>query len=352
MKKIQRGFTLVELLVVIAIIGILVALLLPAVQAAREAARRTQCQNNLKQIGLAVLNHESTQKYFPSSGWGWRWNGDPDQGYGGKQPGGWIYSVIGFMEESAIRDAGKGVTNAAQRDAVLLAAVGTPVSMFYCPTRRSAIAYPLVRNGDLAINLLACKAPRCLVARTDYAINSGNVNAEEPGEPQDVPRTIAQAEGWDWKYEPGGSKNLYRRQSGISHQHSEIKLAQIEDGTSKTAMVGEKYLNPRYYIDGNDPRDDQNLFVGHDRDVNGYTYNLAEPNNATQRVAYRDNIANNLPPRQDRDGLERVFDFGSAHSAGIYMAFCDGSVQFIAYEISPKIFYLMGGRDDGEAATE
>jgi Protein of unknown function (DUF1559) len=172
-------------------------LLLPAVQAAREAARRTQCQNNLKQIGLAVLNHESTQKYFPSSGWGWRWNGDPDQGYGGKQPGGWIYSVIGFMEESAIRDAGKGVTNAAQRDAVLLAAVGTPVSMFYCPTRRSAIAYPLVRNGDLAINLLACKAPRCLVARTDYAINSGNVNAEEPGEPQDVPRTIAQAEGWD-----------------------------------------------------------------------------------------------------------------------------------------------------------
>jgi prepilin-type processing-associated H-X9-DG protein len=142
------------------------------------------------------------------------------------------------------------------------------------------------------------------------------------------------------------------RQSGISHQHSEIKLAEIEDGTSKTAMVGEKYLDPRFYVDGNDPRDDQNLYPGHDRDVNGYTYNLNEPNNATQRVTYRDNDANNLPPRQDRHGLERIFDFGSAHSAGIYMAFCDGSVQFVGYDISPYIFYLMGGRDDGEVATE
>src|SRR5262245_59620853 len=84
-EGIRRAFTLVELLVVIAIIGILVAMLLPAIQAAREAARRSQCQNNLKQIGIGFLNHENSRKFFPSGGWGYKWSGDPDNGSGEKQ---------------------------------------------------------------------------------------------------------------------------------------------------------------------------------------------------------------------------------------------------------------------------
>src|SRR5271169_4266720 len=78
-RRQAHGFTLVELLVVITIIGILVSLLMPAVQSAREAARRVQCDNNLYQMGKAVLAHEQAQRFFPTGGWGWNWVGDPDR---------------------------------------------------------------------------------------------------------------------------------------------------------------------------------------------------------------------------------------------------------------------------------
>ena len=109
MRRIE-AFALVELLVVIAIIGVLIALLLPAVQAAREAARISQCKNHLKQIGTAMRGHDMAYGFYPSGGWGNKWVGHADMGPGILQPGGWAYSILPFMEQqilSLVRDASR-----------------------------------------------------------------------------------------------------------------------------------------------------------------------------------------------------------------------------------------------------
>ncbi len=338
LRRHSRGFTLVELLVVIAIIGVLVALLLPAVQAAREAARRMQCQNNLKQIGLAFQSHLDVQKHMPSSGWGWRWTGDSDLGYGEDQPGGWAFNILAFLEAGNVRDLGSGLAmNTPDKMAAQVIQVGTPIPAFNCPSRRPAIPYPMVHGGGLSTNLSACREEDgCVVARSDYAGNSGSINAgEESGPGSASPNTLRR---YDWGYDQEGRKII--PWNGITHQRSKVRLAEITDGTSQTYAVGEKYLNPDHYNDGVDSRDDQHLLQGLDRDMNGFTSSdVFDPERGITKVV-------DLPPLQDRPGLGLVFNFGSSHPGGFNAVFCDGSVHSINYDVDPDIHRRLGGRND------
>ncbi len=133
--------------------------------------------------------------------------------------------------------------------------------MFNCPSKRPLQGHPLDATPGrttLAYNSPACTlAAGCRVARGDYRVNSGSViQGDEPGPPLFT--------------SPAAFQGGYSRQNGISYQKSTVRIARITDGTSKTALVGEKYLNPDHYFDGAYTADDQCLFSGHDNDNNGY----------------------------------------------------------------------------------
>ena len=321
-KHFRHGFTLVELLVVIAIIAILVSILLPAVNAAREAARRTQCLNNLRQVGLGWIVHEDTLGYFPSSGWTPKWVGDPDRGFGRTQPGGWVYSILPFIEETALYDMpgeGDAVQITPQQKSNAARMTQTPVSVMNCPSRREAKAYAYilpafwdVYNSDTVGT----------VVRNDYAANSGCGSGGENGALQ--PTSYENFATYDFSKDGGANDN------GVSFKGSEVEIRHIKDGLSKTYMVGEKFLNPDFYENGLGGGDNHSMFQGFDRDVNRWT-------------------GKQIRPLPDTPGLDLVFNFGSAHASGLHMAHCDGSVTFVSYEIDIDTYTWKGCIADGQA---
>jgi prepilin-type N-terminal cleavage/methylation domain-containing protein len=314
-----RGFTLIELLVVIGIIGILVALIIPAVQAAREAARRTQCRNQLRQMAHGANSHLANHKYYPTGGWGFRWAGDPNYGYDQMQPGGWMYNILPYIEEAALHDLGKGIDGEEdpRRRARIKQAIETVVPLYFCPTRRPANALPFVHHQNY-FNLGSTHRPS-VVARNDYAACAGA---------QGRSNCTGPARYADWRTYECWNQELNNHMNGITgmRNSSLVGINDVGDGVSKTVLYGEKYLRPETY-EKSDHDNDQGWNLGFDIDVNRFCGEGPD----------HDTLARPL----------RIRVFGSAHASGMHCAMADGSVHTINYDIDRETFRRLGVRNDG-----
>ncbi len=312
--KTASGMTLIELLVVISIISILVGLTSQGVLAVREAARRAQCQNNLKQLSLALLNHESAFRRLPSGGWGKDWAGIPGRGTGPQQPGGWIFQSLAYLEQNALQELG-GIRP--QDEEANGRRLETPLPVLHCPTRRGPELffnergwrprfYPLIVN----------------TARNDYAINGGGMMIRS-GE---GPDSLADAGKHDWPDMSGST--------GVCYQRSRVRLGDITDGLSQTYLIGEKQIPFTRYYNGSDPGDNESAYSGDDRDLIRYTGTEYDP----RYQPLSDQHISGVPGAA----------FGSAHKGIFFMVLCDGSIKGISYSIDSKVHANLGIRNDGK----
>ena len=349
----RRAFTLVELLVVIAIIGVLVALLLPAVQAARESARRLTCQNLLKQIGLSMQNHVGALGMFPTGGshpnpnitnfvTGGRPNGPNKQGLS------WGYQILPYLEQGAVVGI---IDNNKLQD--------TMIEGYFCPSRRGptrGVSYLNTASITVALSDYAAATPatyRCTgtgVAydqRYDLSLSSpltrqstGNIASSFWCVSNiDPPRTVASVfDGvivkTPWNYTQPNVQVDAPRAS---------KMKDISDGTSNTLLVSEKLVRSDTYLGTSPPAysDDRGWSDGWDPDTMRTTALL--PMNDADSRCFDPLTSQACNPNAD------TYPFGSAHQAGVNGVYADGSVRLISYNVDIFVFNALGTRNGDEA---
>jgi prepilin-type N-terminal cleavage/methylation domain-containing protein len=368
-----RGFTLVELLVVIAIIGILVALLLPAIQAAREAARRSQCTNNLKQIGLGILNHQDTRKFFPTAGTNTTdfWTSPATGASASFERYGWAFQILPYVEEQAIHDVGKR-EEANYRPVDVIPSLGrslveTPMGLYSCPTRGPRTA-GISTDGTI-------------VALGDYA----GVYVGGLGDSWESSFNYTSAVGREYKARTwqgiiakGGHFN------GTEYEKwKTISARNVTDGLSHTIAVMEKAVFVDWY----------NVVAnwsaaGHWSELDGWMHNAhaammrsvsgdgglvysklvaggaatvgpgtpghtAGPPLLSDSEPTVDGVYRGVP---EDGGVKHVdVGFGSPHPGGVLAVFADGSVKAISFDIDASVggpLYQLSARDDGLTIQE
>ena len=302
------GFTLVELLVVIAIIGILVTLLLPAVNAAREAARRTQCLNNFKQVGLAMHTYHSSFGTFPTGIHMWPSSGcafpsDPKPAELGKVYYGWGWGafILPFLEEASIHDqfVFKDHPSGAYSMGPDYVAGGLLIQSYLCPSNP--------QNAELA---------HCC----SHVSNGPN------GEDLAITHMAGVADSADWSCDqvwPSPNAN------GMLFQRSRVAVKRVTDGTSHTLVVGE--------IIGNGPGTNEGSFW--------VTWNVIHSGNPINLTLRRLQLS---PPQHTSPWSVDNMSFASYHPGGCHFAFADGAAKFISESINVGVMVALTTRAGGE----
>jgi prepilin-type N-terminal cleavage/methylation domain-containing protein len=296
----RRGFTLVELLVVIAIIGLLVALLLPAVQAAREAARASQCKNHLKQLGLALHQYHDAHGRLPPG-----WLANQPEGVPGW---GWTAALLPYLEQRNL-DETLIKRNLAIAEPANQLARETPVSVLYCGSDWHPKIVTIFgggsaaeeeeeqagEEGDFAAKTVDAGTPLLRIARSNYVGVFGVSEIEES---------------------PAAGE-------GVFFFHSRTRLAEVTDGLSNTLFIGER-----------DAQRGNSLWAGVVQGANA----------AMARVV---GIADHAP----NDPHHHFDDFASYHPGGVHFLAGDGSVQRINNQIDMNVYQALCTRGGGEAAS-
>ena len=347
-KRRLRGFTLVELLVVIAIIGILVALLLPAIQAAREAARRTECANNLKQLGLSVQNYHDTYKIYP-----------PAKIYSHRAPAGTLaiavkntpvtVLLLPFMEQGALHEMYNFNVANNRSNSQSGNLIGTTAQIAY--------------NEDLTTNRIdALECPAHPDSGTRSSSTSGDYYRRNHPRSSYLFCTGYHTD-YNSDYEAYRSSGERYRQGAFGNNGA-ARLADITDGTSSTAIVGEAWGGRQYKCSEHyGPWGLNGIHTSvHGRVVSGYQ--VSRYSTATWESWGRDwriNAAYRVwdtaywcSNRQRAEGkkLAYAWAFNSGHPGGAQFAMADGSTRFLQEDMNYKMFCLMNYISDGEVISD
>ncbi|WP_164101946.1 DUF1559 domain-containing protein [Candidatus Laterigemmans baculatus] len=302
--RLRRGFTLVELLVVIAIIGVLVGLLLPAVQAAREAARRMQCSNNLKQIGLAIHNYHDTHNSFPAGAWGWGW-------------GTWVVSTLPYIEQDnlyELYDHGNKW--------------GIPVDT----SRYSSTTNRRVTEQRLDAHSCPSDSPATYSNMTlhNYGVNFGNTDYKQQA---DLNGVIF-----------GGAPFA---EISTTTLHKIVGFSALSDGTSNTLLAGE-------ILQGQAANDLRGMsWWGLNSNFTTYLPpNSNLPDRLHTTSYFTDMPKQNLPCALSTTTDPTMFASRSRHPGGVQVALCDGSARFVGETIDLLTYRALSTAQGGEVVGE